>query len=440
MWKRVIAKAPTASTAPRSSGGVFGCREAILPPTISPTLFRALECNRFPHQQRHNNIHDRQVHRRYYHHHRDRLTGWPFIFDLGRASTTSSHNNPQQHQQFRTSSTISDISSKKKKRKPLPKKGQKQNKRHPRNRAASTASQKPQYIRSQQPVHEMAAGMGITLEECSKDLIESCTNVRTMELNKRQRLKPWIMALLIHRYDRGIRDTDELNRDSVYYDGGRSTPNEANNATTAIATNNIDLRNVLTPPPGEINNYIATHHRSKNDTGNSNKEEELSREKISEILRHEKLALLAKEARRVLIDREIPFQEMAAFKNEAGVRRMSKQDPSIFLSLFSRAFCISERTKKSSAKQRKRRTKGGETGTESPSVAVAAQPHKSFTHRRFHPPSLKTSSHKKKKLKEKRDREAKNKQAANNNKTRNGHRNAPLELQQKLRVMNKKNR
>jgi hypothetical protein len=281
----------------------------------------------------------------------------------------------------------------------------------------------------------MAAGMGITLEECCKDLIESCTNVRAIELNKRQRLKPWIMALLIHRYDRGIRDTDELNRDTVYYDGGRSTPNEANDVTTT-ATNTIDLRYVLTPPPDEIDNYIASHQRSKNDASdNSNKEEELSREKISEILRHEKLALLAKEARRVLIDREIPFQEKAAFKNEAGVRRMSKQDPSVFLSLFSRAFCVSERAKKPSGKQRKRRTKGGETGTISPSVDVAAQPRKSFTHRRFHPPSLKTSSHKKKKLKE---REAKNKQAANKKKTMNGRKNIPLELQKKLRVMKQK--
>jgi hypothetical protein len=425
MWKRVITKAPTATTASRSSGGVFGRREAILPPT-SPTLFASLEYSRYSHQQYQSNIHARQVHRRYYNHHRHRHSRWPFIFDLGTVST-SSHNNLQQHQQFRTSLTIANTSERKE-RSTLPKKGQKRNNRHPRR--ATPTSQKQKHIRSQQPVHEMAAGMGITLEECSKDLIEACSNIRAIELNKRQRLKPWIMALLIHRYDRGIRDTDELNTDSVYYDGGRSTSNEKSNAT--IATNNIDLRMVLTPPPNEIDGYIAAHHRSKNNTGNNNNNE-ASREKISEILRHEKLALLAKEARRVLIDREIPFQEMAEFKNEAGVRRMSKQDPSVFLSLFSRAFCISERNK--SAK-RKRRTKGGETGTGAPSVATQAQD--GFTHRRFHPPSLKTASHKKKKLKEKRDREARNKQAANNNKTRNDHRNAPAELQHKLRVMYKK--
>ena len=256
------------------------------------------------------------------------------------------------------------------------------------------------------PAHKMAAGMGMSLQDCSDYLIKECTEVRNIEINKRQRLKPWIMALLVHRYDRGIRDIDELNTDSVYYNGGRN-----------INTNNlssIDLRNVLTPTAIEIDEFIiATRNASSSD---SKRKLPQDKESIRELLRQEKLALLATEARRILIDRDIPFRDLAALKNEAGVRKLSKQDPSVFLSLFSRAFCVSEK-------------KGNQKRQGTPD----------FSHRRFQPPSLKTSTHKKKQLKEKRDRERLAAEKAAKSDGNSFHRNSPKALQQKLRAMSQRN-
>eukprot|EP00533_Pseudo-nitzschia_delicatissima_P014755 CAMPEP_0197278010 /NCGR_PEP_ID=MMETSP1432-20130617/17946_1 /TAXON_ID=44447 /ORGANISM="Pseudo-nitzschia delicatissima, Strain UNC1205" /LENGTH=251 /DNA_ID=CAMNT_0042744313 /DNA_START=268 /DNA_END=1023 /DNA_ORIENTATION=- len=247
----------------------------------------------------------------------------------------------------------------------------------------------------------MAAGMGMTLEECADYLFKECSEMRHIELNKRQRLKPWIMALLVHRYDRGIRDIDELNTDSVYYNGGGSS--------NAEFQNSIDVRNILTPDAIEINKYILA--TQKDDKRSDDKEQ------IREILRHEKLALLATEARRILLDREIPFQDLAGLNNETRVRQISKQDPSVFLSLFSRAFCVFERRQQKKRKQNDR---------------------PNFSHRRFHPPSLKSASYKHKKLKEKRNRELAEKKKAEQGK--NFHRNSPRALQRKLRVMSQRNR
>lgn len=250
----------------------------------------------------------------------------------------------------------------------------------------------------------MAAGMGMTLEECSNYLVKECSEIRHIELNKRQRLKPWIMALLVHRYDRGIRDIDELNTDSVYYNGGGSSN------STAAFQNSIDLRNILTPDAMEITKYIAATTQ-KDDKRNDDTEQ------IREILRDEKLALLATEARRILLDREIPFSEMADLNNEQRVRKLSKQNPSVFLSLFSRAFCVFEKRQQKKRKQNDR---------------------PNFSHRRFHPPSLKSASYKHKKLKEKKNRELADKKKAEQSK--NYHRNSPRALQEKLRVMSQRNR
>jgi len=248
----------------------------------------------------------------------------------------------------------------------------------------------------------------MTLEECSDYLTKECCEMRHIELNKRQRLKPWIMALLVHRYDRGIRDIDELNTDSVYYNGGSKT-------TDTVAGTSIDLRNVLTPSEIEIDVFIAGR-QNQTDT---NKNVLGDREQIREILRHEKLALLATEARRVLIDREIPFQDMVDMNHEGAVRKLSKQDPSIFLSLFSRAFCVSE-------KRKQKRSKKGERPN--------------FSHRRYHPPSLKSTAYKNKKLKEKRNRELAEKNRRKAEEGKNYHSNSPRALQQKLRTMSQRNR
>ncbi len=264
--------------------------------------------------------------------------------------------------------------------------------------------------RAPPPLHKIAAGIGMTLEECSDYLVKECSEMRYIKLNKRQRLKPWIMALLVHRYDRGIRDIDELNTDSVYYNGGSKT-------TNTVVGPSIDLRSVLTPSEVEINGYIVAKQNQMDSNGKKNVLGD--REQIREILRQEKLALLATEARRILIDREIPFQDLADLKNEGAVRKLSKQDPSIFLSLFSRAFCVSE-------KRKHRRSKKGERPN--------------FSHRRNHPPSLKSTAYKNKQLKEKRNRELAEKNRQKAAEEKNYHSNSPRALQQKLRAMSQRNR
>ena len=417
MWKRATNVPSTAAPSSWRSGVIFTCRhEAILPSILSAATLEPPRKRLHSLPQYQNITQDRKVghrhhssdsrcsdhgHRRYLH----RFPQWPcsqFNFQI---ATVYSQNNLQQRRKFQATFSLLD-SSNKKARKNL-KKGQKQN-------PILTKQKRTRPL----PAHKMAAGVGMTLEECSNYLIQECTEIRTIELNKRQRLKPWIMALLVHRYDRGIREIDELNTDSVYYNGGRSS--NQNNTTTNVThvSYPIDLRKVLTPEPIEIDGYIAAR-QSQNDSSENSKSASRKtpqdRNKIREILRHEKLALLATEARRVLIDREIPFSDLAALSNEAGVRKLSKQDPSVFLSLFSRAFCVSGK----GAKQKQ-------------------STHSDFSHRRFHPPSLKAASHKKKKLKEKKDRQ---RLAAekNNSKTESFHRNSPRALQQKLRAMKQRN-
>ncbi len=407
MWKRVTAKVPAAETASSRKRGVgLGCRHE----TILASIFATTDC-RPPGTSRclrsiyHSTAKVHQIYHRHHHtqsrfsrmgHIRDthHISRWD-SFLLNRGIVPISTNRVLlQRRTFQTTPAL---------HKSLSSKTQKNSKKGNKTSGSPKSRRAP-------PAHKMAAGMGMTLQECSDYLIKECMEVRSIESNKRQRLKPWIMALLVHRYDRGIRDIDELNTDSVYYNGGRH-PNISNKTTSSSS---IDLRNVLTPDSMEIDEFtIATQNSS---SSNSQQKLPHDKESIRELLRQDKLALLATEARRILIDRDIPFRDLAALQNEAGVRKLSKQDPSVFLSLFSRAFCVSE--KKGSHKRQ---------GTPD------------FSHRRFQPPSLKTSTHKKKKLKEKRDREL---LAAEKNAKSDGnrfHKNSPKALQQKLRAMGQRN-
>lgn len=378
MWKRATVKFPTAVTASSWKSSVaMGCRrETILPSIVAAADHRASRTvfylRRFPDPQH--------------------LSQWCPSRLKHESATIPMHNGLLQRRNFQSTPTL---------QKSLSDKPQKKSKKGHRNSVSPKSKRPP-------PAHKMAASMGMTLQECSDYLVKECIELRSIGINKRQRLKPWIMALLVHRYDRGIRDLDELNTDSVYYSGGRSY----NNSNPATNPPSIDLRNVLTPESTEIDEFVIATQDSSNNNRNFPKD----KESIRELLRQEKLVLLATEARRILIDRDIPFRDLAELKNEAAVRKLSKQDPSVFLSLFSRAFCVSEK------KGKKKRQ-----GTPD------------FSHRRFQPPSLKASTHRKKKLKEKRDREVLAGGKIAKSEGNSFHRNSPKALQQKLRAMSQRN-
>ena len=82
------------------------------------------------------------------------------------------------------------------------------------------------------------------------------------------------MAILLCRYDRGIRDLDELNQDSSYY-WDSSVDNDTNAAITMGATSEgyIDLRQDLTPSSREVDVFIRSINKrssNRNDADSSN--------------------------------------------------------------------------------------------------------------------------------------------------------------------------
>lgn len=52
--------------------------------------------------------------------------------------------------------------------------------------------------------------LAMSKDEAQAVLLAHCQN-RGIKLDKRQRNKSWIMSLLAHHHDKGIRDLDELN-------------------------------------------------------------------------------------------------------------------------------------------------------------------------------------------------------------------------------------
>ncbi|VEU38986.1 unnamed protein product [Pseudo-nitzschia multistriata] len=233
-------------------------------------------------------------------------------------------------------------------------------------------------------------GMGISSADCSSALVRACSEVRGIPLNKRQRSKPWIMALLMHRYDRGIRCPNELNTDSVYY-GDQQTTQSTSTGEAIIA---IDLREALTPSPSEVRGYLSLPKRAKADGTKTPP----SPRAAEEALRTEKLALLATEARRIVVDRRIPLGEMASLGTEANARRLSKQDPASFLAIFSRAVAAVE---------------VGRTAAETRPA--------DFSHRRFRPPSLRKSVYRARKREQRRGAEAARRNAARGGPFQRGH-------------------
>jgi hypothetical protein len=282
-------------------------------------------------------------------------------------------------------------------------------------------------------------------------------------LEKRQTLKPWIMVLLIHRYDRGIRDIVELSTDSIYYNtndnsiidktfyGNDETIIDIDNNVTAPATatksnssstRSIDLRYALTPSKKEIEDY---NNKNKDD-GGKQEDDEIS---IKDILIQQKLVCFATEARRIIIDRDIPFNKITNL-TELQSRRLSKQEPGTYLSLFSRCFCITENNPQAIQQQNKSIQKvvqkSNVDGNNDQHTNVATENSndvivKDFSNRRYTPPSLKASSLSKKKKEllkiEKEKKMTIDKQK--NSKMQKGSARISPEVQKKLRAMNKYN-
>jgi len=344
---------------------------------------------------------------------------------------------------------------------------------------------------------------GISLEDCSRILVRACSGVRGIPLNKRQRLKPWIMAVLLHRYDRGIRDIDQLNTDSVYYrdkghnggsnssdDGAALAEHEHEHAVAPPRGSAIDLRHVLTPRRHQVDDFIHRHRHSNsttssntafdddddddiNDNDNDNDNDSNDgrytydftpggQKRAENFLLHEKQALLATEARRIVSDRNIPLLELvpssssssssshangsasgsnakprglysysysssartrarahappSLLKTEAAARKLSKQDPGLFLSLFSRAVAIAEKKKfqrfdaaaaAALAKQQDANSDNGDdngddTGGTAATIDALVE---DFSHRRYQPPSLKKAVYQKRKDRERKEKD-----------------------------------
>lgn len=71
-------------------------------------------------------------------------------------------------------------------------------------------------------------------------------------------------------------------------------------------------------------------------------------ERAREALRNEKMALLATEVRRILLDAETPLLKFASglgIETDAGSMLSKHDDSAAFLSLFSRACALYERTR-----------------------------------------------------------------------------------------------
>jgi hypothetical protein len=277
-------------------------------------------------------------------------------------------------------------------------------------------------------------------------------------LEKRQKLKPWIMVLLLHRYDRGIRNINELNTDSIYYNTNIDNNNNANDKTsfdgsesivdididididtataTATKSNSIDLRYALTPSEKDIEDYNANKEETNTNDSNSSNSTSI----INEIIIQQKLMYLATEARRIIIDRDIPFNRITNL-NELQSRRLSKTQPDVFLSLFSRCFCLTENNPIIITKKNNQSINNGSDG-EGDGTATKNNNNsnivKDFSNRRYNPPSLKASSLSKKKkelLKIEKDK------ILNTNKMKNMKMQMQLkrispEIQKKLRAMN----
>lgn len=135
-------------------------------------------------------------------------------------------------------------------------------------------------------------------------LFTHCQN-REIKLNERQRKKPWIMALLTHRYDTGVRDPGELNA------GG--------------------LRHVLTPDHKDTHQYIL-------DTTSPNAEHRFCKsayKKAREKIRTGRMATFAEEAWKAMSERNIPPPVPNIKDKVCG-------NPPVFLSLFAWAMAEAE--------------------------------------------------------------------------------------------------
>ncbi|OEU11224.1 hypothetical protein FRACYDRAFT_246337 [Fragilariopsis cylindrus CCMP1102] len=313
----------------------------------------------------------------------------------------------------------------------------------------------------------------LSLEKTLTILTKHCTirNNIYSSLEKRQTLKPWIMVLLIHRYDRGLRDIVELSTDSIYYntndnsiidktfygndetiididiDNNVTAPATATATATksnSSSTRSIDLRYALTPSKKEIEDY-----------NNNNKDgKQVDETSIKDILIQQKLVCFATEARRIIIDRDIPFNKITNL-TELQSRRLSKQEPGTYLSLFSRCFCMTENNPQAIQQQQKSIQKvvgqknNVDGNNDHHTITNTNQNQnnddvivKDFSSRRYTPPSLKASSLSKKK-KELLKLEKEKKLMVHNKKNSKmqkglGARISP-EVQKKLRAMNKYN-
>uniref|UniRef100_A0A6U6HEG8 Uncharacterized protein n=1 Tax=Odontella aurita TaxID=265563 RepID=A0A6U6HEG8_9STRA len=143
----------------------------------------------------------------------------------------------------------------------------------------------------------------ISNEETLSILQTHCRN-RDIFLNKRQKRKHWIMSLLIHRYDTGIRDLDELNA------GG--------------------LRHILTPPQHVVHDYIHANVPDTVDHRFSRKRQKI----VIEQLRLQRMAEFAQEAWQVLTERQIPTLP--------SMETLSKTNPPVFLGMFARSLAQAE--------------------------------------------------------------------------------------------------
>eukprot|EP00536_Pseudo-nitzschia_multiseries_P004542 jgi/Psemu1/10184/gm1.10184_g len=300
---------------------------------------------------------------------------------------------------------------------------------------------------------------GMSKEECSRILERACSEIRGIVLTKRQRSKPWIMALLLHRYDRGIRDPHELHTDSVYWkrnntnnhDSGDSrSSNHTHTRTHAaaaaaavvahskwVAPDGIDLREVMTPHPQHVRGFLDENNPSSSSSSSESENKSSYETEVVELLRREKLALLATEGRRIVVDRKLKLPNTSNTKNiinnnnnnkpngktlrtptttttERDARKLSKKDPALFLSLVAMALANAERNK-------------NKNKNDTP---------EDFSHRRHHPPSLKTAVYHKAKLREK-HRKAAAQKATAAGKTNGNHqkRRYPAEVRNKLAAM-----
>ena len=146
-----------------------------------------------------------------------------------------------------------------------------------------------------------SVALTISKEDTQSILRAHCSR-RDIKLNKRQTQKAWIMGLLVHRYDKGVRDLDKLN------EGG--------------------LRHPLTPPQHSCHDYI--HANVSPDVQHRFSKKNLTAAR--ETIRRKTMGGFAEEAWRIMKERKIP-PPLPAERMEGLIHK----EPYIFLSLFSRA-------------------------------------------------------------------------------------------------------